>query len=485
MRGDVPYEHRLSVAASGFPGSGPSWWLQEALAYEGNPEPAPPLSESIDVDVAIVGGGYTGLWTALALRELEPSVDIAILEADICGSGASGKNGGLVHGYWSALPRLVTTFGDGAGLEIARLGSLAQDALRAFCTAPGTDVWWHEKGILKISCAPAQDAAIERLLATTARLGVAAQALSLSPAEVQRRCASPVYRAGALLTEAANVQPARLARALRAAAIARRVRIYEQTLVLNVRAGSPGTLVTDSGRVRAREIVLASNAALAGWLHLRAHLTNFSSYMVLTEPVPERLRAIGWTGHEGLDDARMFLHYYRTTPDGRVAMGSGSGPIGLGGRPNARYTRDMASAARAVRGLRRLLPGLGDARITHAWGGAIDVAADHLPFFGTLPRSRIHFGCGYSGHGVNPTYIGGQVLASLVIGELNQWTRSPFFTRTVPAFPPEPLRFIGGSLVRAAIIRTEEAEEESRKPPLWARAGAAIPRIFNLRIGTR
>jgi glycine/D-amino acid oxidase-like deaminating enzyme len=199
------------------PGTEPSWWLQEALASEGNPEPAPPLSESIDVDVAIVGGGYTGLWTALALRELEPSLDIAILEADICGSGASGKNGGLVHGYWSALPRLANTFGDVASLEIARLGSRAQDALRAFCIAPGTDVWWREKGILKISCSPAQDAAIDRLLATTTRLGVAAQALPLTPAEVQRRCASPVYRAGALLTEAANVQPAHVRQRLRSA----------------------------------------------------------------------------------------------------------------------------------------------------------------------------------------------------------------------------------------------------------------------------
>src|ERR1700693_950168 len=466
VRGDVPTEQALSHVPSVAPGSEPSWWLQEALAAEGNPERAKELFEGIGVDVAIVGGGYAGLGTALALRERAPALSIAVLEAEVCGAGASGKNGGFVHGYWRALPRLANTFGDGTALEIAQFGSRAQDALRAFCTGPGIDVWWRENGILKISCSPAQDASIERLLATTKRLGVMHQALPLSRAEVQRRCASPVYRDGVLLTEAANVQPARLVRALRASALSRGIRIFEQTEVLDVQPGSPATLVSRFGRVSAREVVLASNAALSSHPRLRSHLTNFSSYMVLTEPVPDRLRAIGWIGNEGIDDARMFLHYYRTTQDGRGAMGSGSGPIGLGGRPSLRYTKDAVTAARAEHGLRRLLPGLGGARIPPAWGGAIDVAADHLPFFGTFPRTRIHYGCGYSGHGVNPSYIGGQILASLVLDERNEWTQSIFCTRPVPALPPEPLRFIGGSLVRAAIIRCEEAEEETREPPL-------------------
>lgn len=433
-----------------------------------------------------MGGGYTGLWTALALREQRPDLDVVVLEAEICGAGASGKNGGFVHGYWSALPRIAQQFGDAAGLEAAHLGSRAQDAMRAFCTAPNVDVWWHEKGILKIACSPAQDASVQRLIETTRRLGVPEQAVPLSPAEVQRHCASPAFRAAALLTEAANVQPARLARALRRAAIERGVRIYERTPMVAMQApAATADLQTPGGIVRARDVVLASNAVLSAWPRLSRHLTNFSSYMVLTEPVPDRLREIGWTGNEGLDDARMFVHYFRTTPDGRVAMGSGSGPVTFGGRLGKRTFADRATARRADRGLRRLLPGLGDARITHAWGGAIDVASDRLPFFGTFPGSRIHYGCGFSGHGVNPTYIGGQILASLVLGERNEWTQSLFCRVKLPAFPPEPLRFLGGSLVRAAVLRCEEAEDEERKPPLWARFGAAIPRMFNLRIGTR
>jgi len=134
--------------------------------------------------------------------------------------------------------------------------------------------------------------------------------------------------------------------------------------------------------------------------------------------VTAALEAMGWRGEEGISDMRMFLHYFRKTPDGRVLMGSGSGPIAFNGHTNdSRLREDPASAERAERGLRRLLPSFRDVPIARAWGGQIDVSADRLPFFKTIPGTRIHFGCGYSGHGVNPTYIGGQCLASLVLNE--------------------------------------------------------------------
>ncbi|MBV8151345.1 MAG: FAD-dependent oxidoreductase, partial [Candidatus Eremiobacteraeota bacterium] len=435
----------------------PSWWLREALAAEtgdGEQETPPPS----DVDVAIVGGGYTGLWTALALRDRAPSLSVAVLEAQICGAGASGKNGGFVHGYWSALPRNAQTFGDGPALEIARLGTLAQDALRAFCTTPAVDVWWREDGIVKIACSPQQEENVERLIATTRRLGVAQQAVPLSQAQVRARCESPVFRRGVLMTEGATVQPARLARALRRAALGQGVAVAEGAAICGLRSGAPNVLRTSGGEVRAHDVVLASNATLAGWPGLKRKLTNFSSFMVVTEPVPEKLRTLGWTGGEGLDDARMFVHYFRTTPDGRVAMGSGSGPLAFDGRLSRSLIDDAATAARAETALRRLLPGLGDARVTHAWGGPIDVAADHLPFCGTLPGTRVHYGCGYSGHGVNPSWIAGQTLASLVLRQDDEWTRSPFARPNVPSFPPEPLRFLGGRLIRASLIRCEEAD---------------------------
>lgn len=466
------------------PGSEPSWWLQEALEFEGNPPPLPPLEENHDVDVAIVGGGYTGLWTALLLRERAPDLRIALVEAEVCGAGASGKNGGLVHGYWYAIPRLCADFGNAVALQIARLGSQAQDAIRAFCTAPGTDVWWRENGIIKIACSPAQDAAIGRTIAAARRVGAEAQLVPLTPDEVQQHCRSPVFRAGIRLREAATVQPARLARALRHAALQRGIRIYENTPVADVRAGPPHIVLTPNGKLRARDVVLALNARLTAKPDIQPHMMNFSSFMVITEPVPELLQEIGWKGKEGLADARTFLHYFRTTEDGRVAMGSRTGPIDFNGSLTW-TTRSPEAAARAETGLRRLLPGLGNVAVTHAWGGAIDVSADELPFFGTLRPGGLHYGCGYSGHGVNPSWIGGKILSSLVLREDDEWTRSVFCRRRVPMIFPEPFRTVFARLARSAIICREEAEEDEQPVPFLARAGAALPKIFGIPVGTQ
>jgi glycine/D-amino acid oxidase-like deaminating enzyme len=198
------------------------------------------------------------------------------------------------------------------------------------------------------------------------------------------------------------------------------------------------------------------------------------------------LEQIGWTGGEANVDGRMFLHYFRTTNDGRVLMGSGSGPIGYRGNLDARFTSDGATAARAEHGLRRLLPGLADARIERAWGGPIDVSADHLPFFGTVPGSgHVHYGLGYSGHGVGPSWLGGQILASLATRRDDEWTALALATRRVPSLPPEPLKRLGGGVVRSAIMACERADEDGRRAPLPARVAAALPRLFGMEIGTR
>ena len=181
----------------------------------------------------------------------------------------------------------------------------------------------------------------------------------------------------------------------------------------------------------------------------------------------------------------MFLHYFRTTNDGRVLMGSGSGPIGFGGRIDDRFSRDVPTAARAEAGLRRLLPGLAGVRVERAWGGPIDVSADHLPFFRTNPGTRIHYGAGYSGHGVGPAGSAGRSWRRLRSVPTTSGRDLPLATRHVPRLPPEPLRRAGGGLVRWAIMACEAAEEEGRRPGLVARAGAALPRLLGMELGTR
>jgi glycine/D-amino acid oxidase-like deaminating enzyme len=201
--------------------------------------------------------------------------------------------------------------------------------------------------------------------------------------------------------------------------------------------------------------------------------------------VPELLSEIAWTQGEAITDCRMFLHYFRTTDDGRVLMGSGSGPIGFAGRIDRRFTEDLATAARAEAGLRLLLPGLAAARVEHSWGGPIDVSADHLPVFGTVPGTRIHYGAGYTGNGVGPSWLGGQILASLVLGADDEWSRLPLVTRRIRKLPPEPINYLGGSLVRRAMISVEDAQEAGRSSSSAARFVASLPARLGLRVGTR
>jgi len=452
----------------------PPWWLDEA----GSAEAAPELEGDVAADVCIVGGGFTGLWTALALKEREPSLRFVLLEAETCGAGPSGRNGGFLHGYWASLAELVPLLGRERTLELARAGERIVPAVRAL----QGDVWLKEAGLLMVSAAPAQDAAVESAVRAAREVDAEEQAVPLDEDAVAARIRSPVFRRGAFFPDGATVQPARLVRVLRRAVLDAGVDLRERSPAVRIRGG---VVATPRGEVRAPEVVVAVNAAATGWRPVARHVTNFGSYVGLTEPVPELLEQIGWTGGEAVLDGRMFLHYFRTTADGRVLMGSGSGPIGFRGRLDARFTGDLATAVRAERGLRRLLPGLAGARIERAWGGPIDVSADHLPFFGTVPGKRVHYGLGYSGHGVGPSWLGGQILASLVLGLEDEWTALPLANRRVPSLPPEPLKRLGGGLIRSAILACERAEEEDRRPPLRARVGAAIPRLLRMQIGTR
>ena len=195
---------------------------------------------------------------------------------------------------------------------------------------------------------PAHEATLTTLVDTARRLGVPDKVIPLSTDEVRARCRSPALLRGVPLPEAATAQLAGSVRALRGAALAAGVQIFERSRVVGVRPGAPGVVVTNAGEIRASlQIVLATNAALTGMRPMRRHLTNFGSYVVLTEPVPELLEQVGWTGGEGITDGRMFLHYFRTTPDGRLLMGSDSGPVGFAGRIDSRFTQDAASAWRA------------------------------------------------------------------------------------------------------------------------------------------
>jgi glycine/D-amino acid oxidase-like deaminating enzyme len=423
------------------------YWLEEAPPDP----PAPPLAGS-DADVAIVGGGYTGLWTALALKAREPSLHVVVLEADVCGRGPSGRNGGFLHGYWSRLPLLRERFGDSGALAVARAAEGAIDAVRAL----GEDVWLREGGLLKVSAAAAQDAAVDALVRSARELGVDDEIVELDREQVGERIRSPVFRRGVLVRRGGTVHPARLVRALRRAVLAAGVELHELSPVLRV---FDGLVETGAGAVVARDVVIANSA----WRPLQRRLTIMRSACVITEP--HALDDVGWTGGEAVVDSRMFLHYFRTTPDGRVLMGSGAG-----------------TTERAEAGLRALLPAV-TARVTHRWDGPIDISSDQLPFFGS--DGPVHYGAGYSGSGVGPSWLGGQILASLALGADDEWTQLPLVHRDVPKLPPEPLKRLGTAPIRAATIAVEDAEQIGHRSSAALRAVAALPRALGIPLGRR
>lgn len=455
-----------------------SLWLQEALAAE-DAVVSSELAESIRADVCIVGGGYTGLWTALRVTELEPSASVVLVEGDICGGGPSGRNGGFALSWWPKVETLVKRLGEEEAFRLVRHSAAAVDELGAFCEREGIDARYHRGGWLWTATSPAQLGSWEGAVAAAGRAGEQPFEI-LSAEEVQRRTGSPVHLGAAYEAGAATVQPALLARGLRRVAVARGVRIFERSPMVDLDRDR-GIVRTRAGSVQADAVVLATGAWLAGVPELARAIVAVSSDMVSTAPMPERLQEAGWTGGEAVSNCRLMVHYYRTTRDGRIAFGQGGHRHVYNGRVDDEYFGYSASAERRLReDLVRLVPYAQGVDVTHAWGGPIDRTDDGAPIFGRLPgRVPVVYGAGYSGNGVAPSLTAGKILASSVLGRDDEWSGSGLNRGVTGRFPPEPIRYLGGFVVRAAVKRKESREDDGRSvDPLTRRIAGLAPQGF-------
>ncbi|MGZ8624362.1 MAG: NAD(P)/FAD-dependent oxidoreductase, partial [Actinomycetota bacterium] len=438
-----------------------SWWMEEARGVL-RPEPTPPLEGSIAADVVVLGGGYTGMWTAWFLKERDPSCDVVLLEADeLCGSGPSGRNGGFCYGMWEDLEALVRFFGEADALRVARTAQRSVYEIEGWLAEHGVDAWFTRAGHLTVATSAAQDGAWSSLVAEADRLGVLdGRFVELDDDQVRARCLSPVFRGGLLQPENATLQPARLALGLRAALLERGVRIHESTAAVRFTEGPPVRVETDRGvTVSAERGVLGLGAWAASLPRFRRSIVPRGTYIVVTEPAPERLEEIGWTGGEGLADWRTALRYFRTTPDGRIAFGAASAAAGLGVGLGPRLRYDERSVAKLVDDVRRFFPSWSDLAIEAAWGGPMDVTGRHLPSFGTLPGGTLHYGLGYTGGGVGPCHLGGKILSALALGVEDEHTALPLVDLEMMRFPPEPFLSVGAAITQHAIVRKDEAED--------------------------
>ncbi len=457
--------------------------MEEALAQ---PElagpPCPPLSGDLGADVVILGGGYTGMWSAFFLTERAPGIDVVLLERDVCGGGPSGRNGGFCNAFWEEAATLVRAVGEEGARRTCEVAERSLDEIEAWCKGEGVDAWFTRAGHLGVATSPAQDGAWRETVGAAARLG-SDWFTELSADEVAERCRSPRFRAGVLAPRAATVHPARLARGLRRVLLERGVRIFEGSPVRRFRPGPAPTAETPGGSVRARRAILGLNAWMSRWRRFHRSVLPRGSYIVMTEPAPERLAEIGWTGGEGIYDFRTALHYLRTTPDGRIAFGAASSRAGLGTGLGPRLEYDEASVARLVRDLHRMFPALRDVALECAWGGPIDVTGLHLPFFGTLPGGAAHYGLGFTGGGVAPCHLAGRILSGLALDVADEHTTLPLVGIQPRRFPPEPLLSLGALAVHEAILRKDEAEDEGRRPGVLVDLLARMPRRLGYEIG--
>jgi glycine/D-amino acid oxidase-like deaminating enzyme len=444
----------------------------------------PALEGDVRADVVILGGGFTGMWTAWFLKQRDPGIDVVLLEQDICGGGPSGRNGGFCYGFWEDLPSLVHRFGDVEAVRVAEVAQRSVDEIETWATSRDVDAWFGRGGHLTVSTSAAQDGAWRELVDEADRLGVAEGRFEILSAEqVRERCDSPVFRAGLFQPPNATLQPARLALGLRRELVRAGVRVFERSPITAYTAGRPVRVLTPLGSVSAEQGVLALGAWLAQTRAFARSIVPRGSYIVVTEPVPAALEEMGWTGGEGLSDWRSALRYFRTTRDGRIAFGAASAATGLGIGLGPRMRYHERSVAALVDDVHRFFPALWDVRFDGAWGGPIDITGAHLPSFGTLPGGSMRFAVGFTGGGVGPTHLAGKTLSALVLGLPDEHTSLPLVDMTPMRFPPEPFRSVGAIVTQRAIVRKDDLEDEGRRVDPLTGFVAHLPRRLGYDLG--
>jgi glycine/D-amino acid oxidase-like deaminating enzyme len=432
------------------PDSPLSLWLDTYGPYE----PEPPLRGDLEVDVAIVGGGFAGLGTAYELRRAEPGLRVAVLEAREVGYGASGRNGSFG----------MTVVGLGLGAMAKLRGRAfvrdahaymerAVDTMEALIAREGLDCDCIRPGFLRAATTPAYVRRLQHDAELVHALGLRGIDW-IDAADVRKRVDSPRYLGAIFEPRLLLVNPARLVREEKRLALRTGAAVHENTPVTEVRAGPRFELRTPGGTVRAGKVAFTVNAYSHLFPALRRKQINAFTYMIATEPLdPERLAPIGWDGREGVEDARNLIHYYRVTPDRRLVMGGG--PVGLTWANDLRADRSESAWRHLEQHMAYLFPSLAGVRVTHRWGGPISVTANLTPALGHLGERRAVYSLGCIGHGVSASHLNAQVLRDLLLERQTDLTDSPFVTHRTLPWPPEPLR-IGLALALRSALQVQD-----------------------------
>jgi glycine/D-amino acid oxidase-like deaminating enzyme len=410
----------------------------------GAPPAAPPLVRAARCDLLVVGGGFTGLWTALRAAERHPELEVVLVEGRRVAWAAAGRNGGfceasLTHGLSNGVahfPREVAL--------LERLGLENLDAIEATVVREGIDCGFERTGTLDVATAAWQLEELAELAALAA--GVGEDVRLLDAAACRAEVDSPTYLGGLSTPErCALVDPARLAWGLLAAAKRRGVAVHEGTRVVGLEDDGDGVAATlDSGaRVRARRVVLATGAFAPLLRRLRYYVVPVYDYALATEPLgASRLARIGWRNRQGISDGGNQFHYYRLTPDDRILFGGYDAVYHFGSAVRERHEQRDATFLLLAEHFFETFPSLEDVRFEYRWGGVIDTCTRFTPFFGRALGGRVVYAAGFTGLGVGASRFAGEVLVDLATGEASERSRLEMVRRKPVPFPPEPFRWL-------------------------------------------
>lgn len=426
------------------------------------PRPAcPPPQTDLRCDLAIVGGGFTGLWTALEARRRMPGARIALVDAGVCGNAASGRNGGfcapsISHGIGNAMQRWPKE-----AEALVRLGLSNLDDFESDLAEFGMDVEFEREGKLTVAATPWQIEGLKAQQALRRRFG--GESHFLEGDALRDRLKSPVYSAGLFEPNYALLNPGKMVAELRRVALAQGVDIHEHTPVTGISQQAGGVvLTTPGGRIEASQVVLATNAAPPLLRRLRSAVIPIFDYTIVTRPLEEdELAAIGWTGRYGIADSGNQFHYVRKTADNRILWGGFDAIYHYGSRRDTAFLTESASFARIAENFARALPPLADVALTHAWGGIIDTSARTTFFAGTAQGGRVAYALGFTGQGVSASRFAALTMLDLLQGRETERTALSMVRRRPFPFPPEPFRWLGIRMAQHGLARKDATGRRS------------------------
>jgi glycine/D-amino acid oxidase-like deaminating enzyme len=445
-----------------------SFWLNDAGE---SLTPRPALQRSEDVDIAILGGGYSGLWTAYYLLRTHPGLRVAIVEKEIVGYGGSGRNGGWCSPRFPvSAAALHKRFGESAAQATLSAVQASVDEIQIICAQENIDANFRAGGTLTLARSAAQLASIRASHAAYAHLGLADRYQLLTPDEAAERIRVTKVHGALYTPDGASIHPGRLVRGLARAVETHGGTIYEQTAVTEYHGGSNPRLITPNGELRARKaIVLAGEAYLTRFPKLHSTVLPVYSLICLTEPLsPEQWLHIGWQQGENVASARSSVVYLTRTPDGRILFGSRGAPYAFGSKITDAQDRHAATIRAIQSYLFDWFPSLAGIKFTEAWGGPVAMPIDWMPSVNFDPKTRIATIGGYTGQGVSTSNLAGKLLAGRITQTPTGLESLPLGQHRSPQWIPEPLRWLIVRYMQHALLRIDEADEANRPRPLDA-----------------